>query len=90
METHKLKTWLEPFQAIVEGLKTHEVRRNDRDFKVGDILDLHEWNPETEKFTGRSMRRQITYMSKGPDWGIPEWMAVLSIGPAKESPDGER
>lgn len=33
---HALKTWLDPFDAVWRGLKTHEVRKNDREFRVGD------------------------------------------------------
>lgn len=43
--THDLKTWPEPFTAIIEGRKTHEIRRADRPFAVGDTLHLHEWDP---------------------------------------------
>jgi len=40
MSKHFLKTWAEYFEAVKSGNKTFEVRVNDRDFKVGDILVL--------------------------------------------------
>mgnify|MGYP007071564969 CR=1 FL=1 len=42
---HELKTWPEPFAAILDGTKRHEVRRNDRGFAVGHALHLREWLP---------------------------------------------
>lgn len=42
---HELKTWPDFFTAVRKGIKTFEVRENDRDFKVGDALVLCEFIP---------------------------------------------
>jgi hypothetical protein len=42
---HRLKTWPEYFRAIRNREKTFEVRLNDRDFKVDDVLVLQEFDP---------------------------------------------
>ena len=57
----ELKTWPEFFKDLANGTKTFEVRRDDRDFQPGDILLLREWDPVTEKHSGREVRRRITY-----------------------------
>lgn len=42
---HELKTLPEPFQATWENKKLYELRENDRDFKMGDLLKLNEYKP---------------------------------------------
>ena len=59
---HKLKTWAEYFKVIINGSKTFELRKNDRDFKVGDRLDLMEYDPKTQSFTGNHCQRFVSYI----------------------------
>ncbi|MEB8419054.1 DUF3850 domain-containing protein [Enterococcus casseliflavus] len=49
------------FEAIVDKRKQFEIRKNDRNFQVGDQLILKEWNKEG--FTGRSYQSEITYIT---------------------------
>jgi hypothetical protein len=42
---HELKTWPKYFQPILENKKTFELREDDRNFAVGDVLTLKEWTP---------------------------------------------
>jgi ASC-1-like (ASCH) protein len=62
MTVHELKIWPEYFTGIKNGCKKHEVRKNDRDFKVGDILYLRECRDGV--YTGREMNARITYISE--------------------------
>lgn len=41
--THELKTWRGPFDAILDGRKRFEVRRDERIYAVGDDVRLREW-----------------------------------------------
>jgi len=43
--THDLKCWPGPFAAVASGLKTFEIRKDDRPYAVGDTLILREWCP---------------------------------------------
>ena len=45
MSEHKLKTWPTAFDAMVDGRKRFEWRKDDRGFEVGDILVLEKWDP---------------------------------------------
>jgi len=75
---HSLKTWKQYFQQIVDGQKTFEVRKNDRGFKVGDILILDEYDNETKEFTGRSERFKVGFMLQG-EFGLPADVCVMSL-----------
>lgn len=79
MTTHRLKTWPEPFAAVVSGEKTHEVRKDDRGFKVGDTLVLCEWIPESATYTSSTVTRTVTHIARG--WGLPLDLCVVSIVP---------
>lgn len=86
MTIHQLKCWPDEYQAIIEGRKTFEFRRNDRGFEVGDIIQLDEWKPETENaffvsgsFTLRSVRASITYILNSGEWSVPDGYCILSI-----------
>ena len=62
MKTHELKIWPEYFEAKLQGIKPWEHRKNDRFFKQFDKLNLREWNPETNQYTGRSMLVDVLYI----------------------------
>jgi hypothetical protein len=73
---HELKILPEYFDAIVKGRKTFEVRRRDRDYQVGDLLALNEWNLET--YTGRSCFAQVVYILDNEDY-CKEGYVILGI-----------
>lgn len=79
MTTHELKTWPGPFNAVAGGKKTFEWRRNDRAYAQGDTLVLREWDPKRSAYTGRYVMVRVGYILRGPEFGVPEGWAVLSI-----------
>jgi hypothetical protein len=40
MQTHQLKIQARYWDAVALGKKTFEIRKNDRDFQVGDTVEL--------------------------------------------------
>lgn len=60
---HKLKIQPQYFKEVCTGKKSFEIRKNDRNFKVGDTLLLQEFFPETQEYTGRVVDRKITYIT---------------------------
>lgn len=76
---HELKTWSEPFTAILDGRKRFELRKQDRDFRVGDHLRLREYDPSSGTYTGRETWRVVTYMIRGGEWGLPLDLCIMGI-----------
>ena len=77
--THDLKCWPQPFDAIWDGRKRFEIRKNDRNFGVNDKLVLWEWDPIAEKYSGRKIEAQVTYIVRGGEWGLPADICVMGI-----------
>lgn len=46
MKTHDLKILPEYFEAVTSGMKTFELRKDDRGFATGDHVVLWEWDGE--------------------------------------------
>lgn len=77
--THFLKTWPSFFHDVRYGNKTFEVRKCDRDFRVGDTLILQEWDPKTKEYTGQSEQCEVTYLLHGGQFGIEDGYCVMAI-----------
>lgn len=77
---HELKTENPGFTAIIEGKKTHEVRKDDRDYAIDDFLHLREYAcSATPCYLGREAWVRVTYKSPGGSWGLPPDLCVLSV-----------
>lgn len=83
MKIHELKCWPEPFLAVRQGRKKFEIRRNDRDFKRGDVVVLREFQPNgrTDEETGAEIFQGLTGQVEGPFIiGYVEQSAALPEG----------
>lgn len=76
---HSLKTWPEQFSAVLHGRKRYEIRTNDRNFQEGDELMLREWDPKTQRYSGRHILTTVTYITRGGEWNIPENLCIMSL-----------
>lgn len=79
MTRHRLKTWPEYFQLVLDGRKKFEVRKFDRDFKEGDILELVEYDPMTNTYSGREMDAVVGYVLTGQEFGIHAGFCIMSL-----------
>jgi len=79
---HHLKIEALYFQAIEEGIKTFECRKNNRNYRKGDIVSFIEKANGIE--TGKELGPyEIIYIQRGPLFGIQEGYCVFSIKKVK-------
>jgi hypothetical protein len=74
---HELKLLTEYFLNVSSGEKNFEIRFNDRDYRVGDVLILKEFDKEIG-LTGRYVYREITYIIDHPDY-VKEGFIVMGM-----------
>lgn len=80
MVKHVLKIWPRFFNAMLDGKKKFEYRKNDRDFQPNDILKLREYVPQgpTTGYTGRFLNCEIESVWEGIP-GLPKGFCIMSI-----------
>lgn len=83
---HVLKIDPVPFQDMLTGKKLYELRKDDRNYQVGDVLHLRETRyPGVEmatgaplEYTGREEWRLVAHILRGPLFGLQAGWAILS------------
>lgn len=91
MTRHELKTDPDVFDAVARGVKTHEIRKNDRGFAVGDELLLRETVHSGVAiraganliYTGRELVRTVSHILTG--YGLLPGWCILSFAPVVTS-----
>ena len=73
---HDVKLLSEYFPLVAAGIKTCEVRKNDRGYQPGDILKLHEFDGLL--LTGNIIRAKITHVLTNEEY-LQEGYCVLSF-----------
>lgn len=83
MTEHNLKILPQHFSPVDAGIKHAELRKNDRDYQQGDILNLCEW--DGDNFTGRFAIRQVSHVADVSAY-LPGYvlLSMEDAGPAHE------
>ena len=76
-QLHELKIYPKYFDAVLNGSKPFEIRKNDRNFQVGDNVFLREW--DNIKYSGRTIFAEITYVLDDKFIGLTEGYVALGI-----------
>lgn len=77
--THDLKTLPKYFKDLNLLKKNFEFRKNDRNFKVGDILNLREYDDTTLLYTGNWIKAKITYILNNEEFLFLDNYVIISI-----------
>lgn len=78
---HRLKLAKMFFNAVDTGKKSFELRKNDRNYQIGDILELHEMSDGEE--TGRVTEKQVIYILEGFK-GLEEGYCILGLSEVED------
>ncbi len=84
MAEHNLKIAPVYFDAVADGSKTVELRKDDRGYQAGDTLVLREFQPAhwchdewiEGHYTGRECRAVVTHITTGETWLQPGIVAL--------------
>lgn len=74
---HAVKCRSNYFKALQSGQKSFEVRKNDRDYKVGDLLGINEID-NGGNYTGKSLVCKINYILDDFE-GLQKDYIVMSV-----------
>lgn len=80
-KVHQIKIAAQYFTDVCIGRKTFELRKNDRDYKTGDLLEMFEY--KDGKCTERAVRAQIIYILEGYR-GLQDGYCILGINVISE------
>ena len=98
MTVHQMKLNDCYFDAVDNGIKTYEIRKDDRGFRVGDVLKIYRVNDNglyvsndgayasNDRSGLKPIQVTVKYILTHDDFpdGIPEGYVVMSIEKVKE------
>ena len=85
MKLHELKIKHEYLVEVARGVKTFELRKNDRDYQVGDLIrfiDIRQSNNDNCDYVyiDNNTLYRITYILKDvPQYGLDKDYCILAI-----------
>lgn len=79
MDIHELKISPKYFDDVNKNKKRFELRKDDRDYKVGDLITLREY--DNGQYTGREIKNiPIGYILRNvPEYGLREGYCILGF-----------
>ena len=66
----------EYFRSVVNGTKKFEIREDEDNLQICDVIILREW--DGEKYTGREIKKDIDYVLRNvPEYGLMPGYVIL-------------
>ena len=85
--THLLKIWKKYADLIVAGKKTFEIRKDDRGFEEGDLINFVIFDGETKTCSCDhpicQKTFEITYIFRGGKYGLERGYVIFGIREVK-------
>ena len=87
MTEHNLKIKHKYWKDVQDGVKTFEIRKNDRDYKVGDIVHFIPISDDSNIILPHNKNSyRITYVFTGGEYGLDNDFCVFGIVPIEKQP----
>lgn len=84
MKIVRKKILSEYFAEAEAGNKRFELRKDEDNIQVGDIMILREW--EGERYTGKQIETCVTYVLRHvPAYGLMEGYCIIGFKTASEA-----
>lgn len=78
MKAVRKKILPEYFRAVRAREKNFELRKDDDDIQVGDLLVLEEFIPEEGYYSGNAVKRYVKYVLRNcPEYGLKEGYCII-------------
>jgi len=79
---HYVKCWPSIFEVMKSEDKLFDIRKDDRDYKKGDIIVQQEYNQITETYTGRENAFKIKWcLRNASEFGLMDGYVAMSLTP---------
>jgi hypothetical protein len=80
MKIHELKTINPYFTDVWDANKEFEIRKDDRNFELGDILWLREYDTGANTYSGRHILAEVSYILPAGEFeGLSEGYCAMQL-----------
>ncbi len=76
---HEMKVGPESFEDVKSGKVNFDIRKNDRNYKAGDVLIFSEYGPDGKGLTGEQIEKTICNIIQHKK-GLCKGFVVLAWG----------